>query len=102
MNDHLRMSLDPITTYRNLDGSVERWWSARTLTHRQVTIETTIKTLTDSAGDLSAADVELLVSDQKSPRRIGIPVAVLDSVIAALSTARDDAGTVIATDPGTE
>ncbi|MCA0155533.1 hypothetical protein LB823_04920 [Tsukamurella sp. M9C] len=102
MNAPLRMSVDPITTYRNLDGSVERWWSARTLTHRQVTIETTIKTLNNSAGEISAADVELLVTDQKSPRRIGIPVAVLDSVIAALTTARDDARTVIATDAGTE
>ncbi|WP_139057786.1 hypothetical protein [Tsukamurella pseudospumae] len=102
MNAPLRMSMDPITTYRNLDGSVERWWSARTLTHRQVTIETTIKTLNNSAGEISAADVELLVTDQKSPRRIGIPVAVLDSVIAALTTARDDARTVMSTDAGTE
>ncbi|WP_151901671.1 hypothetical protein [Tsukamurella tyrosinosolvens] len=102
MNTPLRMSMDPITTYRNLDGSVERWWSARTLTHRKVTIETTIKTLNNSAGEISAADVELLVTDQKSPRRIGIPVAVLDSVIAALTTARDDARTVMSTDAGTE
>lgn len=102
MNAPLRMSRDPITTYRNLDGSVERWWSARTLTHRQVTIETTIKTLNNSAGEISAADVELLITDQKSPRRIGIPVAVLDSVITALTTARDDARTVMSTDAGTE
>jgi len=81
---------------------VERSWSARTLTHRQVTIETTIKTLNNDVGGLSAADVELLVTDQKSPRRIGIPIAVLDNVIAARTTARDDMQTAISTAPGVE
>lgn len=90
--------MDPDTTYRNSNGTAEQAWSVRTHTHRHVTIETSIKTLT-TGDELTAADVELLITDQKSPRRIGIPVAVLDSVIAALTAARDDAQAVIDAKP---
>lgn len=90
--------MHPIETYRNRDGTVEQWWSIRKTTHRRVTIETTIKTLQNATGHLDAADVELLLTDQTTPRRIGIPVAVLDQVISALIAARTDAEAVVPPD----
>ncbi|WP_371190620.1 DUF5994 family protein [Tsukamurella sp. 1534] len=93
------MSALPARTYHNVDGSTERWWHSRALTHRQVTIETSVKTLDDHDQHREAVDIELLITDQHSPRRIGIPVGVLDQVIAALTTARGDAAHVLGSEP---
>ena len=82
--------LIPQRSYRNDDGTTETWWTQQSLHSRGVQIETTIKTLQREDGGLLAEDVALLITDHTTPRRIGIPVEILDEVIAALQAAQLD------------
>ncbi|WOC10943.1 hypothetical protein [Gordonia sp. MP11Mi] len=82
--------IDPERTYRNPDGS-ETWWRTRVTFHREVRIETRIKTLQATDGQVTAQDATISITDGQTLREFGVPIAVLDQVIAALHRARDDA-----------
>ncbi|MFW0791903.1 hypothetical protein [Gordonia sp. CPCC 205333] len=84
--------LIPQRSYRNDDGTTETWWEQSSSEVRGVQIETTIKTLQRHDGEVIAEDVTLLLTDHSTPRRIGIPVAILDEVINALREAHNAVG----------